>query len=124
MICSERKGRTYLRAQRPNGIAGLMYGLKRVCGSRKKTPQISPLRYAPVEMTNCWRDEILHFQERSAELQIPRLPPDFLSRVAASVNCMWFSLGRTTYVVAGESGEVGNPGTLLMTTARVARRVP
>ena len=22
--------------------------------------------------------------------------PDFLSRVAASVNCMWFSLGRTT----------------------------
>jgi hypothetical protein len=39
-------------------------------------------------------------------------PPDFLSRVAASVNCVWFSLRRTTCVVAGESGEVGNPGTL------------
>jgi hypothetical protein len=25
---------------------------------------------------------------------------------------MWFSLERTTYVVAGESCEVGNPGTL------------
>jgi hypothetical protein len=42
----------------------------------------------------------------------PSAPPDFLSRVAASVHCMWFSLRRTTYVVAGESGEVGNPGTL------------
>jgi hypothetical protein len=28
---------------------------------------------------------------------------------------MWFSLRRTTYVVAGESGEVGNPGRLGMT---------
>jgi hypothetical protein len=45
----------------------------------------------------------------------PSAPPDFLSRVAASVNCMWFSLERTTYVVAGESGEAGNPGTLGMT---------
>src|SRR5271156_3689506 len=26
----------------------------------------------------------------------PSPPPDFLSRVAASVNCMWFSLRRTT----------------------------
>jgi hypothetical protein len=59
-------------------------------------PQISPLRLASVEMTILWRDEIPRFQERSAELQIPRLPPDFLSRVAASVKCMWFSLGRTT----------------------------
>jgi hypothetical protein len=41
--------------------------------------------------------------------------PDFLSRIAASVNYMWFSLERTTYVVGGESGEVGNPSTLLMT---------
>jgi hypothetical protein len=32
-------------------------------------PQISPLRYAPVEMTNLWRDEISRFQERSPELQ-------------------------------------------------------
>jgi hypothetical protein len=28
---------------------------------------------------------------------------------------MWFSLRRTTYVVAGESGEVGNPAALGMT---------
>jgi hypothetical protein len=26
----------------------------------------------------------------------PSATPNFLSRVAASVNCMWFSLGRTT----------------------------
>ena len=45
----------------------------------------------------------------------PSASPDFLSRVAASVNYMWFSLRRTTYVVAGESGEVGNPGRLGMT---------
>jgi len=45
----------------------------------------------------------------------PSASPDFLSRVAASVNCMWFSLGRTTSVVAIESGEVGNPSTLGMT---------
>jgi hypothetical protein len=31
---------------------------------------------------------------------------------------MWFSLRRTTYVVAGESSEVGNPGTLGMTKRR------
>jgi hypothetical protein len=37
--------------------------------------------------------------------------PDFLSRVAASINRVSFSLRRTTCVVAGVSGEVGNPGT-------------
>jgi hypothetical protein len=31
---------------------------------------------------------------------------------------MWFSPRRTTYVVVGESGEVGNPGTLGMTKGR------
>ena len=50
----------------------------------------------------------------------PSAPPDFLSEVAASVNSVWFSLKRTTYVVAGESGEVGNPGTLGMTRGSVA----
>jgi hypothetical protein len=40
----------------------------------------------------------------------PSALPDFLSEVAAPVNSMWFSLRRTTCVVAGESGEVGNPG--------------
>jgi hypothetical protein len=59
-----------------------------------------------------------HFQERSAEPQIPRLPPDFLSRVAASVSCVWFSFERTTSGVACESSEAGNPGTLGMTKRR------
>jgi hypothetical protein len=48
----------------------------------------------------------------------PSAPPDFLSRVAASVKGMWFSLRRTTYVVADESGEVGNPGSLGMTNRK------
>jgi hypothetical protein len=42
--------------------------------TEKKKPQISPLRCAPVEMTNLWQGEIPRFQERSAELQIGRLP--------------------------------------------------
>ena len=52
----------------------------------------------------------------------PSAAPDFLSRVAASVNYMWFSLGRTTYVVAGESGEAGNPSTLIMNRMYLADR--
>jgi hypothetical protein len=44
--------------------------------------------------------------------------PDFLLRVAASIKYMWFSLRRTTYLVVGESGEAGNPGTLGMTKRR------
>jgi hypothetical protein len=39
----------------------------------KKKPQVSPLRCAPVEMTILWQNEIPRFQERSVELQIPRL---------------------------------------------------
>jgi hypothetical protein len=35
-------------------------------------------------------------------------------------SCMWFSLGRTTYVVGSKSGEVGNPGTLGMTKESAA----
>jgi hypothetical protein len=31
----------------------------------------------------------------------PSATPDFLSRVVTSIKCMWFSLRRTTYVVAG-----------------------
>jgi hypothetical protein len=48
----------------------------------------------------------------------PSASPDFLSRVAASVSCVWFSLERTTSVVAGESSEAGNPSTLGMTKRR------
>src|SRR3984885_656806 len=48
-----------------------------------------------------------------------RAYPDFLSRVAASVGCVWFSLKRTTSGVAHDSSAAGNPGTLLMTKGRV-----
>ena len=83
-----------------------------------RKPQISPLRCAPVEMTILWRYKIGVSRNGPLKPQIPRLPPDFLSRVAASVNFIWFSLRRTTNVVAGESGEVGNPGSLGMTKER------
>jgi hypothetical protein len=56
--------------------------------------------------------ELEKAERRTAD---PSATPDFLSRVAASVDCMWFSLGRTTYVVPSESSEAGNPGTLGMT---------
>src|SRR5258708_25515446 len=56
---------------------------------RKGKPQISPLRYAPVEMTNLWRDEIPRFQERSAELQIPRLRSELVTFLIWPVVCDW-----------------------------------
>src|SRR5271156_6984074 len=74
--------------------------------------------YAPVEMTILFQHRISSFPGKVRGTADPSAAPDFLSRVAASVNCMWFSLKRTTYVVAGNSGEVGNPGTLGMTKRR------
>jgi len=43
------------------------------------------------------------------ELQIPRLPPDFLSGLVVSVNLMRLSLKKAAYVVVLESSAVGNP---------------
>jgi hypothetical protein len=43
------------------------------------------------------------------ELQIPRLPPDFLSGFVVSVNLMRLSLEKAAYVVVFESSVVGNP---------------
>ncbi len=43
------------------------------------------------------------------ELQIPRLPPDFLSDLVVSVNIMRLSSKKTAYVAVSESGVVGNP---------------
>jgi hypothetical protein len=40
----------------------------------------------------------------------PSASLDFLSRVAASVGCVWFSLKRTTSGVADESSAAGNSG--------------
>jgi hypothetical protein len=42
-------------------------------------------------------------------LQIPRLPPDFLSGLVASVNLMRLSSKKAAYVVVLESSVVGNP---------------
>jgi hypothetical protein len=43
------------------------------------------------------------------KLQVPRLPPGFLSGLAASVNIMRLSLLKAAYVVLDESSLVGNP---------------
>ena len=43
------------------------------------------------------------------ELQIPRLPPDFLSGLVASVELVRLSLKKAAYVVVYESSVVGNP---------------
>jgi hypothetical protein len=43
------------------------------------------------------------------ELQIPRLPPDFLSGLVVSVNRMRLSLEKAAYVAVFESSVVGNP---------------
>jgi hypothetical protein len=42
--------------------------------------------------------QIRFFHERSAELQIPRLPPDFLSGFVVSVKLMRLSLEKAAYV--------------------------
>src|SRR5271163_4317235 len=43
------------------------------------------------------------------ELQIPRLPPDFLSCLVVSVDFMRLSSKKAAYVVVDESSVVGNP---------------
>ncbi len=42
-------------------------------------------------------------------LQVPRLPPDFLSGFAISVNLMRLSLEKAAYVAVVECKVVGNP---------------
>jgi hypothetical protein len=44
-----------------------------MCERRKRKPQISPLRYAPVEMTILYGCSIPRFQERYGKPQIPSL---------------------------------------------------
>jgi hypothetical protein len=41
--------------------------------------------------------------------QVPRLPPDFLSSLVASINSMRLSLKKAAYVAVDESSVVGNP---------------
>ena len=43
------------------------------------------------------------------ELQVPRLPPDFLSRFVVSVSLMRLSFKKAAYVAVDESSVVGNP---------------
>jgi hypothetical protein len=49
------------------------------------------------------------FVYRQDALQVPRLPPDFLSGLVASVNFMRLSLKKAAYVAVDESSVVGNP---------------
>ena len=65
-------------------------------------PQISPLRFA----THCRKT----FPGKVRGTADPSASPDFLSRVVASVNCMWFSLGENHKSGAGQSCEVGKSG--------------
>jgi hypothetical protein len=43
------------------------------------------------------------------ELQVSRLPPDFLSDLVVSVKIMRLSSKKAAYVVVSESSVVGNP---------------
>jgi hypothetical protein len=43
------------------------------------------------------------------ELQVPRLPPDFLSGLVVSVDLMRLSLEKAAYVAVYDSTVVGNP---------------
>jgi hypothetical protein len=50
-----------------------------------------------------------HDRPRPVELQVPRLPPGFLSGLVALVNFMRLSLKKAAYVAVDESSVVGNP---------------
>ena len=69
-----------------------------ICGAplHQATPQ--PLKLSPFGVA--WRER---------ELQIPRLPPDFLSGVVVSADFMRLSSKKAAYVVVDESSVVGNP---------------
>ena len=49
------------------------------------------------------------FVREPGALQVPRLPPDFLSDLVVSVNIIRLSSKKTAYVAVSESGVVGNP---------------
>jgi hypothetical protein len=50
-----------------------------------------------------------HSLSPKVKLQIPRLPPDFLSALVVPVNLMRLSSEKAAYVVVFESSVVGNP---------------
>jgi hypothetical protein len=72
----------------------------------------SPFDFAQGRLCTTLRSVEKHFQEGvvggERKLQIPRLPPDFLSGLVVSVNRMRLSLEKAAYVVVFESSEVGN----------------
>jgi hypothetical protein len=49
------------------------------------------------------------FAAGGKKLQVPRLPPDFLSDLVASANFVRLSLKKAAYVAVDESSIVGNP---------------
>jgi hypothetical protein len=68
----------------------------------------------------CSGDAKMAFVWRQGAQQVPRLPPDFLSGLVASVNFMRLSLKKAAYVAVDESSVVGNPE--FAPTARRGRR--
>jgi hypothetical protein len=85
----------------------LMKGF-RGCGGTQKKPQISSPRCAPVEK---------HFHERSAELQTLGYPGFPVENCCfGQIHVVLFKENHISG--AGESCEVGNPGTLGMTKER------
>src|SRR5271168_2351564 len=63
---------------------------------------------------------IAHLLSPKVRLQIPRLPPHFLSILVVSVNLMRLSSEKAAYVVVFESSVVGIRSSLGMTNSRAA----
>jgi hypothetical protein len=59
--------------------------------------------------SNRWSGYSIGIACRWGELQIPRLPPDFLSGLVISVNLMRLSSKKAAYAVVDESSAAGNP---------------
>jgi hypothetical protein len=82
----------------------------------EEKPQIPPLRYGPTASRGRRDDNSVgELTERRplcgsrGALQVPRLPPDFLSGLVAPVNFMRLSLRKAAYVAVYGSSVVGNP---------------
>jgi hypothetical protein len=75
-------------------------------GDGKNRPQISPLRYAPVEMT---KDMVVVARNggyvKRDRRSLHRAPPDFLCRPVALMVCMRLSLRRAAHVAVASSAK-------------------
>jgi hypothetical protein len=91
---------------------------------RLRSPSLQTLLPGGRTMTNLWWtgpyiSKIRGTADRSTARRDRSASPDFLSKVVASVNCIWFLFEENHKSGAGESCEAGGRGTLLMTKERV-----